>query len=431
MKNFIPMAARQVLAKPYTLQAGDTPWSIAQAFGQGWAGYKELVGANLHRELLTDAMPPGHPATFGNLREGQLMHLPASWAPAVRRAGGIAVLRDMLDLLRGFMQGVLLRKLEQEQKKGIPPKFNEGMNERIVNAATQWYRQANPNTPVTDVLALPFINSAIEWAQLFGIKIPMAHADGLPWTEVPWLGVPFERVPWTAINWAAVSQWVNANVQPGQVQNQIFQNDWSKANWKGTTFFQNDWSKANWKGTTWPKIPWGSIPWVLVPWSLIPWQKLTQANKWVAILAAISPDPQSATVAFINAMRDVLPPPVDDAGPPVDDCAPPRFKTPEGKCLCPPGTVWNLDTKKCQPKGTHPPGPDAPCPEGAGFHRDTHGNCVPNVTDQPPPPEPKKEGFPWGTLLLLTAAAFAGAVATGAAKNFMEPDKKKATRARR
>lgn len=400
--NFVPVVPRRVLARPLVLRAGDTPWSIAQAFGRGWSGYAELVGANLDLPLFDDKMPPGHAATLAGLTEGQELWLPASWAPRIHRAGGNATLRDVPDLLRGYVTGLLLQRIDLIQKAGHVLPFQEGHYERIINAATTWFRQSYPNTAPTDALLEPFLKSAIMWTTKWGLLIPQADADQLPWGEVPWLQVPWAKVPWTDVDWAAIRQWVQANMPLGAVQNQLF---------------LTNWSQANWHGKSWANVPWAHVPWATVPWSLIPWQ----AIDWDAIWQAPNPADPSDTPTYrltsaLKAFAAGGANPADPTAP--GECLPPRMMI-HGQCSCPgPGLVWNPATKKCEPKGCAP-----------GHHKDAQGKCVPdidiNTSDEPPP---KKESFPWGTLLFVGAAAAVTAVVTNAVNNATKPSSRRASR---
>lgn len=77
MKTFVPEMVREVYSNAYTVEPGDDVGRIASGLVGCSGRYPELVGANLHKELISvDGLTR---QVFASLQKGETLNVPASW----------------------------------------------------------------------------------------------------------------------------------------------------------------------------------------------------------------------------------------------------------------------------------------------------------------------------------------------------------------
>lgn len=220
-RSFVPAPIDQV-AGFTRVRPGESLAGVCVRFGQPVHAYRELVAANLDRELNLDG-PVGFSATLAGLQEGDALFVPAWWAP-----GG----RPDLEGNRGRIGDEVIDALMQ-LFPNPPPGVNgfqwAGLNKTLAS----WWRQKNPNAVPSSVSEVePFASPLLEFYEAVGKDLWKYEAVEIPWGEVPWhlvIGLAQKAFPWTSVDHKAINKLLTDWAKPGQVKHAPPVTDWSQA----------------------------------------------------------------------------------------------------------------------------------------------------------------------------------------------------------
>lgn len=360
-----------------------TPTKITKAFGLPSRRYGELVAVNLHKPLSAD-VPEGHARTFQSLRQGERLHIPASWPEPFSGLGSSGMVGTVFQP-PPYMQQWQQLVQQATQVAGVDPSYVGA----VLNAAQAWDAQSQGGFNPPDANAAAAIAQAI--AMVTGIGSSGGATPNVlmqvPWNQIPWQSIPWNQVPWQQFDWTAINNALYKAIPAGQVVNTTPPITWPNV----------DWTKAI-PGTQlpWTSIPWGQIPFLKIPWDQIPWDKIP----WSTLS-------QATTAQLLQAIKQVLP--QTTACP---DCGPQGFG---GNPVTPGGSTPGGSTPAgngIPPTWVKPPGKQAPTTSTGGSSSTTTAATKPADT-----------GMSGGTIAAIALGVVA--VVGGGAAIVMSGSKKK------
>lgn len=264
MTSAIPPLCRRV-AGTTPLHPGDTLPHVCARFGQPPAAYRDLVAANLHRELRTD-LPDGVVATLTGLSQGDSLYVPASWVGS-------------LDAQRAYHQRGVLH--------GAPAELSDAVDDKVIallgpndptgpltmdaykdlmGTLAAWWRQAKPNTlPNSKQELSPFAPPLKAFWQLIGKDLTPGTAPQIPWGEMPFLWIvelSQRGFDWSKVDKNIVNKRLITLIPPGGVKHGPRIKDWSKAKFDPETIAKTKMFAPQWQVL-------GRFRWDLLPETMI------------------------------------------------------------------------------------------------------------------------------------------------------------------
>lgn len=437
LRGIIPLPPRAVLSTPYIVQTGDTVESITGRFTSPyqWPG---LVGANVHRKALADADGQKY-AVFAELKVGEPLFIPASWADSTGNVGGCTTYgMDQFRSMRGMRGQVGLDPI----KLGPSPEQGSSLAQQdpIVSfVAANWNTilqgipgfpmwqvpvgpTGQPYTPqdIGRVLAgfLPYlakmpgglppgVSLPVEplptappatWMPLLSVLAKSA-ADLLGASQVP-SGNVLQRVPWDQIPWKSFP-WQVFKSCPAcweffqastQVPAKATISPSPSPPLQAVSFNHTpNFTTENWQ-SAWPNIPWSEIDWGSLDPSILDHsgvkeclskpgaaERIKQMSKFPTCFTGKGPE---VFAAYLCPKADGSYQPLENCGdslPPLP-CPTGTHLDPVTKACIPDTPVQPPPTASCQPGWTAFPAPNLPqgivcCPDGSVWDATT-GMCL-------------------------------------------------------
>lgn len=264
-------APRPILrsAGTHIYRQGETPWGIAQLYGQPASSYRDLVAANHRKPLSMRGVPSGASATFQSLHDGERLRLPWFWFAgkndgARRMLAGGNVGDVQQDAISSALTALFAPAAKTPELVARVPV--------LVNMLGLFWRQdhpgqAAPSSFTIDDLKpyLPFVNA---WIDVIGKNIPSSKAAEIPWNEVPFRALAIFQsasgITLSAINWGVINDYLEKNVTVG-----LFPMATTPIDFKQAQDFTGNVPNTNGK---WINLPWnvlGQVRWDLLPLSYL------------------------------------------------------------------------------------------------------------------------------------------------------------------